>query len=388
MDRIAGQQGDPRRRVLKLYQQIRTAHLERALESQDEVTFLYQDRRYDFDETIARQVDLRHAGTLGVLRHCLTHEVDVIETNEPLAWLAAGRGVAAALGNRVRSLLLRRDRALVVSYAIENKDPRTWAPRLRGRARLRWYSAQPAVRLLWLLTDRVAFGTHQSQKLHQEWFSPSRRWPHNRLVPALPARPQLGLDETGRPPTVVFLGDLSSRKGFNLLLSAWPEVRREREDAHLVILGKGAGAEQARALASQDGSVVCHIDPSRELIRQVLHTVKVLVLASQPTPTWREQVGLPVVEGLEAGCVVVTTDQTGLATWLSQHGHVVLPAPTSGAALAAGIVTALTDPRAPTDVVRPLPSRDGRRAAQDWLFGALTPTGGADDGRSDHDEDA
>jgi glycosyltransferase involved in cell wall biosynthesis len=96
-------------------------------------------------------------------------------------------------------------------------------------------------------------------------------------------------------------------------------------------------------------------------------------LASQPTAGWREQVGLPIVEGLAHGCRVVTTDQTGLAGWLREHadrGHRVVPAGGSGADLAAAVLAALTTPTGdgPGSVLADLPVRDGRLAADDWLF--------------------
>ena len=68
------------------------------------------------------------------------------------------------------------------------------------------------------------------------------------------------------------------------------------------------------------------------------------MLPSQPTSAWREQVGLPIVEGLSYGCTIVTTTETGLAGWLSEHRHRVLPADANEAQLAAAIIDALRRP--------------------------------------------
>ena len=96
--------------------------------------------------------------------------------------------------------------------------------------------------------------------------------------------------------------------------------------------------------------------------------MKVLALPSQPRPRWREQVGLPIVEGLANGCLVVTTTETGLSAWLSAHGHQVVPPDAGAVALASAVLAAIDDLRAPADILATLPAVDGRRAADLWLF--------------------
>jgi glycosyltransferase involved in cell wall biosynthesis len=91
------------------------------------------------------------------------------------------------------------------------------------------------------------------------------------------------------------------------------------------------------------------------------------VLPSQPSATWREQVGLPIVEGLSYGCTIVTTTETGLAGWLSEHGHRVVAADADDGELAAAVAAALLNPV--EDVVASLPDHDGRLAADAWMFG-------------------
>ena len=81
-----------------------------------------------------------------------------------------------------------------------------------------------------------------------------------------------------------------------------------------------------------------------------------------------EQVGLPIVEGLAAGCRVVTTTETGIADWLSAHGHRTLSVPTTPQALADALVAALDDQRPPAEIVADLPALDGRLDADRRLF--------------------
>jgi glycosyltransferase involved in cell wall biosynthesis len=102
-------------------------------------------------------------------------------------------------------------------------------------------------------------------------------------------------------------------------------------------------------------------------VHRALRRAAVLVLLSQPTPTWREQVGLPLVEGLAHGCTVVTTAETGLADWLAAHGHTVLAPDAAPATVVAAVVEALAAGRPAASVLADLPDDDGRQAAEAWL---------------------
>jgi len=170
----------------------------------------------------------------------------------------------------------------------------------------------------------------------------------------------------GREGRMTFLGDLSVRKGFPQVLAAWASVRAAVPTSTLSILAKGQLRDEAQALASVDERVTFIEDPSRSRIFEVLLGSSVLVLPSQPMPLWREQVGLPIVEGLSAGCAIVTTRETGLADWLSAHGHQVVNA-ADVAALARAIEAALVAARPAYSVLADLPLVDGREAAARWL---------------------
>lgn len=354
------------RRVLKLYDEVRTAHLERLADG-TRTTILFRQPRYDFDDALARGFDLRRAGALGTLRYVLLHEVDVIELSEPLVTHAAARSLMAVVGNRLRSALLRRPPAPVVTYAIESIDPGGLVDRLPWKALVRYRASAPLVPLVWRSLDRVAFGTRLSEQVYDRAMPGGG--PSTRVIPALPASRLTATTAAPRGTTLLFLGDLSARKGFPELLRAWPLVQRRVPGARLTIVGRGAGAEEARALAARDPSVTAVIDPPRALVFDVLSTSKVLVLPSQRAPLWREQVGLPIVEGLSFGCTIVASTETGLADWLASHGHAAVD-PGDAEALVEAIAAALVDPRTPRDVVQDLPEIDGRLAAERWLHEA------------------
>ena len=187
-------------------------------------------------------------------------------------------------------------------------------------------------------------------------------------VHALPA-PHPGAGGGTRPPVVAFVGALAERKGVRVLLAAWSLVVARRPDARLVVLGKGPLEDEVRSALAADPSALLEVDPPRDRIHGVLDGARVLTLPSQPRPAWREQVGLPIVEGLSHGCTVVATTETGLADWLQEHGHLVVPDAGSAEALADGLVAALDRARTADDVLDDLPTRDGRLAADDVLVG-------------------
>jgi glycosyltransferase involved in cell wall biosynthesis len=82
-----------------------------------------------------------------------------------------------------------------------------------------------------------------------------------------------------------------------------------------LVIGAGRLLPEVRAWADGRDDVDLEIDPPRARVHEAMRESSVLVLLSQPHGHWREQVGLPIVEGLAHGCEVVTTSETGLASW-------------------------------------------------------------------------
>ncbi|MEW2012578.1 MULTISPECIES: glycosyltransferase [Microbacterium] len=352
-------------RVVQLYEVVRTAHLERAAAMMPRPVILYRRTRYDFDPALAHAVDAQRRSLWGMVVFALTTDIDVIEVNEPLAGDSSLPSVAFAAGARLRAAARGRTRPLVVSYAIENLEPATLIRNLPVKARWRHRLRHLTTPLLWRWLDRIVYGTAGAQSVYATAFARSAHRPLSRLIEALPAAID-GVDAP-REREIVFLGDLSERKGFPEVLAAWPEVRRAVPDARLLVIGRGEGVERALALAGADYRVTALIDPPRAEIARRLRSAKVLVLPSRRRPLWREQVGLPIAEGLANGCLVVTTTETGIAAWLQQHEHWVLPEPAVGGRLVEALVAAVTSSRSAGDVQAALPLVDGREAAQRWL---------------------
>lgn len=353
-------------RRVRLYHQLRTAHLERAAQLPP-ATIVYGRRRYDFDDELARSLDLVPAGGIRAAWYLLRHRVDALEINEPL-YVAAARTTALALLGVRLGRLAGRPRTQVVSYAIENLDPFTTRVSGGVKAQLVRRLDLALTRFVWSQVNRIAFGTQAAEQLYRRRL-PWRAGPAATVVPALPVA------AVATPPAkiadqVLFVGAFSDRKGIRQLLAAWPTVRAAHPTARLVVVGQGPLESTVTGRAAADESITVVLDPPRDRLRAHQAESPVIVLASQPTPRWREQVGLPIVEGLSYGGTVVTTAETGLATWLRDHGHRVIDDAGSTEDLAAALVSALADPLPVAEVLASLPPTDGRLAADAWLFSA------------------
>jgi len=379
--------GDGRTRDARVYKTLRTAHLERAL-ALTPADILYRESRYDFDEELVAEVRPQQAGDLRCAWIVARHGYEIVEINEPAA-VDCVRRSAVVLAALLLSDLVRRRRTRIVTYAIGNIDPHTlpkpssWWPRLGRHLDL------ILARLVWRRVDRVVFGTETARQLYGTVYGIAEqhrlRWTTIEALPAVCAcLVDHGIDggvdhgvnggvgyrvdgakTSGR---LLFLGDLSPRKGFDSVLAAWGPVRRRVPDAVLTVVGRGALLDEAYTAARADSRIRILADPPRDVIHAELRRASVVVLPSRRQGAWREQVGLPIVEGLAHGCTVVTTDETGIADWLRRNGHGVIPAGSVSELLAAIIAEAASRPLDSSTVRASLPRQDSRLEADSWLF--------------------
>jgi glycosyltransferase involved in cell wall biosynthesis len=348
---------------VRVYHDVRTAHLER-FHALPPASVLFQRQRYDFDAALAQGLDLTRVSLPRLAVVLLRSRVTSVEVNEPL--MRSGLPVAATAVAAVRTArLLGRPRTQVVTYAIENRD--TPDPSPTGvKRRLHSFRERQLIRFVTKRLDRVAFGTDAAADLYGRRLGRYLRHVSTVTIPALPAPCRCPPAERD-PDQVLFVGAFEPRKGIEQLLAAWPAVRDQRPQSRLRMIGKGSLQERVEHAVARDPSMRLTVDPPRAEIHRAYRSAHVVVLLSQPAPNWREQVGLPIVEALAHGCIVVTTSQTGLARWLSEHGHRV-GADSGPDAVPAWIRAALDDKRSAADVAGDLPEVDGRLAADRWLF--------------------
>lgn len=168
-------------------------------------------------------------------------------------------------------------------------------------------------------------------------------------------RAELGLATDA--PLVVGLGRLVAKKGFGVLLDAWPLVQAQHPKATLVIVGYGDLRIALEKQAAQLGiSASVRFTGQLERSRAAAYLAAADVFA---LPIVREGVdGLPnvLLEAMGAGRAVVAANVAGVPDVITDHEHGLIVPEADPAALAAGIARLLTD--------RPLAARLGNAARQ------------------------
>lgn len=359
--------------VLRFYPQIRSSHFET-----EQIAIgltIYLDEREDFDEEQSSRVGgTRRVSKFGAIRTLACSRVDVLELPEPL-WLdVAFISAFAILGTRVYDLAAN-EHTKIVAYCIENagldRVPRSflrlpeWAWRLPVMA---W------IGFCVMAFDALAFG---SQGAFDAYISATPKFLRERLrrrsriilqLPSLNVSSQNRPVLTRKAASVLFVGGFEVRKGFHLVLDAWPKIRSQFPGASLELVGHGPLESAAAELAANDSSVTVRVRPPRIEILDSFQRSQVCVLPSQPMSRWREQLGLPIVEAISFGCSVVATEETGLAGWLRSVDQSVLHVPSSSHDVAQAVVRHLqewVDGLRPT---YPLPRVAGRDQSEEWLL--------------------
>jgi len=133
-------------------------------------------------------------------------------------------------------------------------------------------------------------------------------------------------------PLAVCIGRVTRQKGQDVLLDAWPRVRRECPRARLALVGDGDLLPGLRAKGAAGVTFAGAVDD----IRDWLAAADVVVLPSR----W-EGLSLTVLEAFAAGRAVIVSDVPGLAEVL-RPGVGARVTPGDPAALAAAVLDRLT----------------------------------------------
>ncbi|OOL32744.1 hypothetical protein GQ85_05535 [Rhodococcus rhodochrous] len=351
-------------RYARIYDVARTAHLER-LKSMTRGDFIYRKSSYDFDTELAREMNARQSSRWRTIIYLVRHRPEIVELNEP-AYIAAWPSVFLYMGAVHILNTFSTKKMRVVAYAIENANiVDALQAKFRSRA-VSELTARLAIRILSFSFSKVAFGSDGAREAYVSIFPKIESSTTAKLFDALPAA-RAGLNPV-RNAVVLFVGSYEARKGILELLAAWDVLRNRRRDVELRLLGKGPLDRLVRKWSEGKAEVQFVVDPPRSSILTEYESARTVVLLSQPTRTWREQVGLPIVEGLSYGCEIVATTETGLAPWLQLAQHRLVSPDASAAVVADALAASVDRAMGPAARIAQLPAIDGRVAADEWLF--------------------
>jgi len=162
--------------------------------------------------------------------------------------------------------------------------------------------------------------------------------------------PKLGvMSSAGKRPCIVFgAGMLIERKGFEIVIRAWPDVIRRFPEARLRIAGDGPERTRLTALRDSLGladSVELLGYTNHEIVQDEMVNARAFILAS-----WNEPFAVVYMEALAAGCPIVWGRDGGVSDVLQDgvNGYSVAPRDVDGVANA--LIRLLGDDAHVTDI--------------------------------------
>ncbi|MCY1225923.1 glycosyltransferase, GG-Bacteroidales peptide system [compost metagenome] len=359
---------------IRIRPELRAAQVKRSFRMVPALT-LYFGEKYDLGKT-SLPGSFRKVGLIECLRIIASSNAQVLEVPEPL-WLRFAPKNFLLLATWKLSGLLKSGRKFSVAYAIENNDIKNLlSPRAPLSPIVERIFSRLAGAAIRLSIDRIAFGSSASMNVYHSL--PGVKRIEHRLIPELPSRDPRASERAAKAaPTMraVFVGELDDRKGIQDVMKAWPSVEGSLPEAVLTVVGGGKHAALVEQWCRErpESRLFCGFLAHEETARQ-LSEADVLIAPSRRAGRWKEQIGLPIVEGLSVGLTVVTTDETGLADWLSREEHTVLSETDVERQLAGSITHALEQPISREKVLQSLPAIPGRIAADAWLHEVQTPS--------------
>ncbi|QGG40032.1 glycosyltransferase [Aeromicrobium yanjiei] len=354
---------------IRVLPELRSIQVERA-EVLTPALHLYFAENYDLSRTSVPK-SFRRVGLIGAVAVLARSRAVTLELPEPLWLREFPRTATMALVWRLRGLL-SASRREVVMYAIENNDLETLVGK---RSRVAHVLVVTALRIfISHFVDRIAFGSPSAASAYSALISgdvdgdggvvESTKYAQFTELPA----PRNSIDLDTSSTDAIFVGELSVRKGMEHLMAAWELVERQSPGARLRVVGTGPLTEKVVAWCSaspqtrhymgfvEHGALDAHIEQCA-----------VLVAPSRRAGRWREQIGLPIVEGLASGLTIVTSRDTGLAAWLEAQGHQVIRSDYQVVELAGALLEALGSPIPKKTVIGSLPLEPQRIRADRWL---------------------
>ena len=145
---------------------------------------------------------------------------------------------------------------------------------------------------------------------------------------------------------ILFVGRLEEPKGIWDLLEAFERVHRERDDAHLVLVGTGVDRQACERRIRERGLPVT-VAGVRNDVELWYGACDVFTL-----PSWREGTPNVVLEAMASGRRVVTSDVGGIPVIVHDARLGTMVPPSSPRRLADALLAALAEPYDPQEVAQ------------------------------------
>lgn len=142
--------------------------------------------------------------------------------------------------------------------------------------------------------------------------------------------------------TIVYLGRLEKRKGPDLLLKAFAELRKEMPEAHLMVAGAGMMSNKLRDYAQMEDIKNIHF-LGRVSDKEKLRLLGNADLACFPSP-YGEGQGIVLLEAMAMGTPMLAGNNLGYLNVMKGRGRVAVVDPQATRDFANRLAVFLTDP--------------------------------------------
>jgi GalNAc-alpha-(1->4)-GalNAc-alpha-(1->3)-diNAcBac-PP-undecaprenol alpha-1,4-N-acetyl-D-galactosaminyltransferase len=159
--------------------------------------------------------------------------------------------------------------------------------------------------------------------------------------PILEPAPVVSMDRLLPTPSLISVGRLDPRKGFDLLFRAFGQIRDRHPDWQLTILGEGPIRGELEALRAQLQLEDCiHLPGAVKNVPDYLHQTDLFVMSSRV-----EGFPMALCEAMACGCATIATDCLSGPSDIIENGVNGLLVETENVeAIAAGLDTLMSDP--------------------------------------------
>jgi glycosyltransferase involved in cell wall biosynthesis len=141
---------------------------------------------------------------------------------------------------------------------------------------------------------------------------------------------------------ILFVHELSERKGTHYLVEAFEEVQKKFSDVSLIVVGENSLNPSYYRKHIEENPDIYHVEYIPE-IRHLYNLSDVFVLPSIAEERWEEQFGRVIIEAMACGLPSIVTNVGGPPLVVKDDGTSLVVEPRSSRALSTAIITLIED---------------------------------------------